>query len=138
MSEKQNLTINHIMINALMTAEKRGKYKQVYTPEHYHALIHAEIGEATNEARLQMPPIYQECPHGQDGHCYVDCDCDMLNAECWIKPDSKKWSPDKKPQGELIELADALILICSYAAKNNMDLEKAIELKMKYDKTRSC
>jgi len=133
------MQIKQIMMNALVTAINRGKYQEQHTPEHIHALIHAEISEATNEIRLKMPPIYQECVYLKDGNCYNEDEynCKIKNS-CWIASDSALWSNDKKPLGEAVELADAIILICSYAAKNNIDLEKAIELKMKYDAKRSC
>jgi len=132
------MTISDIMATALQTANKRGKYNKIYTPEHYHALIHAEVSEATQETICGMLPIYQECVYGQNGDCYIDAECDTPEAECWIKPESKKWSNDKKPLGEVVELADVIIMICSYAARFNLPLEEAIELKMKYDSKRSC
>jgi NTP pyrophosphatase (non-canonical NTP hydrolase) len=41
-----------------------------------------------------------------------------------------------KPEGEAIELADAVIRIGDYFAKNGWDLEKVVKMKMKYNATR--
>ena len=42
-----------------------------------------------------------------------------------------------KPEGVLIELADAIIRICDYCQFMGFDLQEAIRLKMEYNKTRS-
>lgn len=44
---------------------------------------------------------------------------------------------DKKPCGIPIELADLIIRICDFAEFAGIDLEKAIEIKTKYNRTRS-
>lgn len=41
-----------------------------------------------------------------------------------------------KPQGELIELADAVVRIMDYCGYKGWDLESAIKLKMDYNETR--
>lgn len=41
-----------------------------------------------------------------------------------------------KPEGELIELADAMIRIADYCGSKGWDLEAAIKLKMAYNATR--
>ena len=42
-----------------------------------------------------------------------------------------------KPQGELIELADAIIRIADYCEERSWDLTCALRLKLDYNKTRS-
>lgn len=41
-----------------------------------------------------------------------------------------------KPKGESIELADAIIRIADYAFHKGIDLDRAIQLKLDYNKTR--
>ena len=43
---------------------------------------------------------------------------------------------DGKPEGELIELADAVIRIFDWCGFNNWDLEEALRIKMEYNRTR--
>lgn len=43
---------------------------------------------------------------------------------------------DEKPEGELIEIADAIIRLADYCGRNGWDLEEAVNLKMQYNKTR--
>lgn len=42
---------------------------------------------------------------------------------------------DEKPEGELIELADVLIRIADYCGFKGWDLEKAVQIKLDYNKT---
>ena len=54
-----------------------------------------------------------------------------------VEPNNDSWDKSIKPEGELIELADAVIRIFDYAGAKGWDLEEAIKLKMTYNKTRS-
>ena len=45
------------------------------------------------------------------------------------------YNPDK-PEGVPIELADAIIRILDFCAANEIDIVRALELKMEYNKTR--
>jgi hypothetical protein len=56
----------------------------------------------------------------------------------------RKWLPATcvmegtgKPEGEAVELADAIIRIADYFGAMGWDLEDTIKLKMRYNKTRS-
>lgn len=72
-----------------------------------HALIHSEISEATEEVRNATAAIhFKDTAHGP------------------------------KPEGELIELADAIIRIADYCGAMNWDLEAAVKLKMEYNAKR--
>lgn len=44
---------------------------------------------------------------------------------------------DGKPEGAPIELADVFIRLCDLCGKAGIDLEKAVQIKTEYNKTRS-
>ena len=50
--------------------------------------------------------------------------------------DSVWFGPGGKPEGEAIELADAVIRVMDYCQDVGIDLEEAIRLKNEYNKTR--
>jgi len=91
-------------------ARAAGWYDSVRSPLEFYALVHSEISEAVEEARKphDQPPIYYD-PHGKD---------------------------PLKPEGEAIELADAVIRILDYCEFRGFDLTQAIGIKMEYNQTR--
>lgn len=76
------------------------------TPLEVHALIHSEISEAT------------ECVRNDYVHYFEDS------------------TDDNKPEGESVELADAIIRIADYFGSKGWDLENIVKKKMEYNKTR--
>ena len=105
-----------------MAAEK-GWHDTPVSPLESFALIHSEVSEAVEEVRKGNPPVYQILlkPSG---------DTQM------IEPGHALWHEKAKPEGELIELADAVIRIMHYCGKMGYDLGGAIEMKVKYNATR--
>ena len=71
-------------------------------------LVHAELSEAIEEYRK---------PNLEKGFLY--------------------YSPKGKPEGISIELADVAIRVFDMCEQFDIDLEKAIEIKNEYNKTRS-
>ena len=57
-------------------------------------------------------------------------------SECVRRGEDPFWLKDGKPEGELAELADAVIRILDLCAYRNWDLGAAIEKKHTYNKTR--
>lgn len=100
------------------TASEKGWHQLKRSPLEIHALIHSEVSEATEAARnpVQLPLYWIET------HKTADDGTDIV---------------DKKPEGEQVELADAVIRIMDYFQTNGWDLEKVILLKNEYNKTRA-
>lgn len=85
-----------------------------------HMLMVSEIAEATECLRKDEPPVWQEgVEHGKP-----------------VTPEGN-WSLDKKPEGELIELADCVIRIMDYCGHHGWDLENAINIKHTYNVRRA-
>lgn len=49
--------------------------------------------------------------------------------------DFEKWN-GQKPEGIAIEMADCIIRILDWCGRENIDIEKMIEIKHKYNKSR--
>lgn len=88
------------------------------------ALVHAEISEAVEEIRKDRPPLYK-------------LQYDDAGNEYYVTEGTIGWEKPTKIEGELIELADAVIRILDYCEYHGMDLERAIMLKHEYNKSRS-
>jgi NTP pyrophosphatase (non-canonical NTP hydrolase) len=102
------MKINNYIVEAYETAKSKGWYDEERSFGDLIALTHCELSEALEEHR--------------NDHDF---------NEIYYNP--KK--PDK-PEGIPIELADALIRIFDMCGKFSIDLEKALELKLAYNKTR--
>jgi len=88
-----------------------------------HMLMVTEIAEATEEIRDNKPAIYAN---------YGDAVVPMTEAD--FKDPVYLKMP--KPEGEAIELADAVIRIMDYFEAMGWDLEEAIRIKSAYNETR--
>jgi NTP pyrophosphatase (non-canonical NTP hydrolase) len=75
------------------------------------ALIHSELSEAVEEMRKGEPPLYYESEESGNGY-------------------------KTKPEGWLVELADAVIRIMDYCEQQGLSLQTAILMKHEYNKTR--
>lgn len=101
-------------------------------PLEIHALIHSEIAEATEEARKEKPSVY--CVY-EGNELQLDGTYDEGNAK--LPADYVKEAfLVCKPEGELVELADAVIRVMDYCESRGWDLGAAITLKHEYNKTR--
>lgn len=92
-------------------AKEKGWWENPRSPLDVHMLIVSEIAEATEEARKKTNPVYFD--------------------------DSPGAAYPLKPEGELIELADAVIRIMDYCGFKNWDLEAAIRMKVEYNASRA-
>ena len=97
------------------------------------ALIHSELSEALEEYRDNKPMVYYNCRYDSNDVC----PCISTKCEEFFKDDCCKQNAlDQKPKGIAIELADAVIRILDYCGRYGIDIEKAIEIKHEYNKTR--
>lgn len=101
------MNIRELQKEAHATSKEKGFYDPPPSVLERIALMHSELSEAAEEYR---------------------------------KGNSVKlvwWIDGKKPEGFPIELADCIIRICDAAEYFGIDLERAIKVKMEYNKTRS-
>jgi len=115
------LSISALQAEIHALAKEKGWYDSPRTPPELHMLMVTELAEATEEARKDTPPIYGR-------HVGTD-----NTGKKYYSP----VQPGEKPEGELIELADCVIRILDYCGYRDWDLEKAINLKHTYNKSRA-
>lgn len=91
------------------------------------ALIHSEVSEALEEWR-----------NGHDTHEIYFPDSGGHGPQAPDETYAKNWAEQFgwKPEGVPIELADVIIRILDYAGHLGLDIDRAVELKMEYNKTR--
>lgn len=81
------------------------------------ALCHSELSEALEEYRSGRYLVY------------------FVDANGNPNPNIEEWNGEKL-EGIAVEMADCIIRIFDWAGANDVDLEKIIELKNKFNKTR--
>jgi NTP pyrophosphatase (non-canonical NTP hydrolase) len=117
------LSLKKLVEEAHRVAREHGWWDKPQAAPTLHMLMVSEIAEATEEARKgHLPPVYQHSVELRD---------------VVVTPDDPTWSAAGKPEGELVELADCIIRIADYCGSKGWDLEKAVEMKMRYNETRS-
>lgn len=88
------------------------------------ALMHTELSEAFEEWRNGVPldEVYATIKDGTTGQMYRSTDPVFMQGE--------------KPEGVPIELADVIIRIFDLCGHFKIDLEKAITMKLEYNRSR--
>lgn len=92
------------------------------------ALIHEEVSEALGEIRSGYDPLltyYRDKVTGL-----------AVERQQWDTDGGGRIIPMRKPEGFMVELADAVIRIADLAYLVKGDLEAAIEEKAEYNRTR--
>lgn len=93
-------------------------------------MCHSEISEAVDEYRNDMPMCYvmkktcAECPDYPAGAHYMETDM-------------SKWTPEDKPEGVAVEMADCMIRLLDWFAANGLDVEAILLAKHAYNRGRS-
>lgn len=113
--------INDLVKQIHKLATEKGWWDSPRSTPECIALMHSELSEALEEYRNDKPAIYQN-----------------INEyySVYSTPENPSWDATKKPEGELVELADTVIRIMDYCGAKGYDLEQAINLKNEYNKTR--
>ena len=114
--ENLNKMIPEIHRNAV----EHGWWDEDRSESEIYALIHSELSEALEEYRDNKPDVYC-CQHGSDWcHiCYGDtCEInpDIDCVTCFAQREESGKVPNK-PEGVIVELADAVIRIMDYLGK---------------------
>ena len=122
------MEINELVKAVHKTAVSKGWWEKDRNPLEIYSLIHSEISEAVEEARLGVGSVYYKAPDGLAVSIYDGVGKHNKPAELF--------KIGYKPEGELIELADAVIRIADYCGRMGWNLEDAIKLKMSYNETR--
>lgn len=103
-SREQASTLKELQTELFTLGVSKGWWPKDLNPLEFHALVHAEVSEATEEVRDRTPAWYMD--------------------------------ESQKPQGEMIELADVVIMIMGYFEYRGWDLHFAIKKKHQFNKTR--
>lgn len=97
------------------------------------ALCHSELSEALEEYRNGKPELYFNCT--LDGVNDND-ECDDRRKDCYYREGKGDICAKAKPEGIAVELADCIIRILDYCGHEGIDIEKALEIKHEFNKTR--
>lgn len=102
------------------------------TPLEKHMLIVSEIAEASEEVRNKQAPFRMELRKGNgpgDSCEAPDATEDQIQGAIAVFPDGK-------PEGEAVELADAMIRIADIFGHRGWDLQAVLDAKITYNATR--
>jgi len=116
------MQINDLVKKAHENAVNKGFWDEEPSFGEQIALMHSELSEALEEYRRGHKENYL-----YSSTCHTGCE--SLTAQC-------NTCPDAKPEGIPIELADTVIRIFDTCGKYGIDLEHAIEIKMKHNEGR--
>lgn len=115
-------------------AKAKGWWEKPREAGTIHMLIVSEIAEATEEARKNTPPVYVINHEGKPAEVVLELESFIYSS---TDKDGVTTRTPIKPEGELIELADAMIRIMDYCAFKGWDLEKALHVKIQYNEGRA-
>ncbi|MCI5072188.1 hypothetical protein MRY82_04500 [bacterium] len=110
------MTINELAKAVHDTAKEKGWYDKDRSSLEMHMLMVTELSEATECVRQDLPSVYAQTESGVK----------VTDIEAIAKQ-------SLKPEGEAVELVDALIRIVDYFAYKDWDLEQVLQLKMDYN-----
>lgn len=108
---------------------QNGQYERNFGE--FIALVHSELSEALEHQRKGREGVWLGEYREESGNADPDSDVAFEIFEKYLSD-----SRDCKPDGILIELADAVIRIFDYCGSKNWNLEGAIKLKMAFNESR--
>lgn len=114
-------------------SRSKGWYENERKPLEFHMLMVSEIAEASEEVRNKKPDLYFNSHNPNEGSTDIN---PQFNEDQMMKIFSRI-NGFAKPEGEAVEIADCLIRILDYAEYKGWNMEAIINLKMKYNETRS-
>lgn len=128
-ADKSN-SVNALCKAAFQNSKEKGFYESDSKRNfgEFIALVHSELSEALEHQRKGSGDVFLVGAN-------ADCDGDSSDDEFKCL-ETLSVRHDAKPDGVLIELADAVIRIFDYCGSKNWNLESAIKLKMAYNKSR--
>lgn len=91
-------------------------------------LVVTELAEAVESIRRNESPIWQK------GKATSPLSVEQNPVK--LLPTAPEWDANAKPEGVLVELADAVIRVLDLCEAQGWDLEQAIKIKHTYNKSR--
>lgn len=129
-AKEQTMKLNDFVVEVHEAARLMGWWDKPRSALEVQMLIVSEVAEATEEVRKSTPAAYVI------NHAGVPVELESLDFTSLVVIDNDQHRY-LKPEGEMIELVDAMIRIMDYAGYRKWDLEAALRLKFEYNKTRS-
>lgn len=111
------MNINEIAKDIHQNAKDHGWWDDDRSGAEVIALCHSELSEALEEMRAGKPLAYVNYPNG-----VIVTDSDLYK--------------NYKPEGVAVELVDCIIRILDYLASKNIDVERLLDIKHQYNKSR--
>jgi hypothetical protein len=122
--------LNKLAEEIHVEARNNGWYSQERSPLEFHMLIVSELAEATEEVRNNKPSLYKPI------QAFLTDSKVVYNSI--VTPIDPAWElyADQKPEGEAVEIIDALIRILDYCAYSNIDIDNLIAIKRQFNQKR--
>ena len=119
------MTIYELVHQSYSLAKEKGWHDQPRSILEALALVHSEVSEAVEDVRRGVDPV-----------AITGIIPTMAGDYIEKYERGRSFPVGVKPTGLPIELADAVIRIADLCGELGIDLEKAIEIKHEYNKTR--
>lgn len=98
------------------------------------ALCHSELSEALEEYRNGKPML--NCAEDEGNWCNGGVEDGNMSCEECYRARAKSGKVPHKPEGVAVEMIDCIIRILDWCGKENIDVERLLEIKNEFNKTR--